>query len=141
MSVFTYSRVRILNYASADPDFRLLRPSHDLRMLVAFLDRFDRLGWIPPLTIEKRELLAAHDVIMHHAPLEGFCFYEFCSKGARNDREPWISIFFHVDANKIVRICGVMRTDTVRRRHLLFTQAVRVRVQQLVDWLRERQEA
>jgi hypothetical protein len=68
---FRLSSVRVLNEASADEAIRLLRPSRDVAMMLAFLDRFDHLGWLPPIDEEKGKLLAAHDVIMHRVKTLG----------------------------------------------------------------------
>jgi hypothetical protein len=81
-------------------------------MLLAFLDRFDRLGWFPPMDLEKRRVLAAHDVIMH-VVREDLCFYEFCWKGARGERDPWLCIFFHVAAGAQIRICAVEPCEAI----------------------------
>ncbi len=114
-SRFTQRSLRILKEAAVDAGLAHLRSDRDLPMLLAFLERFDRLGWIPPVDLEKRRILAAHDVIMH-VVRDDLCFYEFCSKGARGEREPWLTIFFHVDADSLVRICGVELTKNLGRR-------------------------
>ena len=133
------SRLRVLKAATIDAAFPLLRPSADLPMLLAFVERFDRLGWLPPVDEQKRKLLEAHDVQMH-VVRDKLCFYEFCSKGFRGERDPWLSIFFHVDDAKRVRICGVSRTDApaTQRREIL--RQVARRVQELDEWLSRRRE-
>ena len=80
MGRFTNKKVRILKEATADDGFAQFSTTRDLPMLLAFLDQFDRLGWLPPVDAEKREILAAHDVIMHEVR-DDLCFYEFCSRG------------------------------------------------------------
>lgn len=112
MGRFVDSKVRVLKEATADAGLAQFSATRDLPMLLAFLDQFDRLGWLPPVDMEKRRLLAAHDVIMH-VVCEDLFFYEFCSKGARGERDPWLSIFFHVGADSSVRICGVELTENV----------------------------
>jgi hypothetical protein len=102
---FSAKSLRILNEATSDVGFTSLRADRDLPMLLAFLERFDALGWLPPVDLEKRRVLAAHDVIMH-VVREDLCFYEFVSKGARGERHPWLCIFFHVDAAATVRRVG-----------------------------------
>src|SRR3712207_697972 len=111
---FSISSIRALKVAVADDAYNELQPATDLQMLVSFLERFDALGWIPPLTMEKQILLAAHDVTMHQVR-QDLLFYEFCSKGGRGERDPWISIFFHVASDRQVRICGVELTAFVER--------------------------
>ena len=107
-------------------------------MLVSFLERFDQLGWIPPIDSEKRRLLAAHDVIIHVVK-DDLCLYEFCAKGARGERNPWITIFFHVDpADRQVRICGVELTRFVERHRTLVLDRMRNRIESLYRALKRR---
>lgn len=140
MARFSDSKVRVAKEATADDGFAQLSATRDLPMLLAFLDQFDRLGWLPPVDMEKRRLLAAHDVIMHLAGNDLF-FYEFCSKGARGERDPWLSIFFHVGADSIVRICGVELTERLARRRDFYVNRVRERVALLDSRLRSRKES
>ena len=127
---FALSNVRILKVAELDDGARLLNRESDLGMLCAFLERFDQLGWLPPLNDEKRKLLAANDVIIHVVG-SSVSFYEFCSKGARGERKPWLSVFFHVDAERIVRICGLETVHCVRRHHAIIIDRIHQRVQML----------
>ena len=106
-------------------------------MLLSFLDRFDGLGWIPPVTEEKRRALADFGVIIHVVDAD-ILFYEFCSKGARGERQPWLTLFFHVSsASKRVRICGVEKTQLLERRRKLILQNMSIRVQRLDERLRK----
>jgi hypothetical protein len=132
---FPWAKVRILKAAELDEGYPYLRREADLPMLLAFVERFDRLGWLPPIDAEKRHLLAAHDVIMH-VVREGLCFYEFCSKGARGERDPWLTLFFHVDARRQLRLCGVELTAFVRRHEPIVLRKMRMRVEQLDASLR-----
>ena len=136
---FDNRSLRILKEAMRDAGYALLRPRHDLDMLLTFLERFDRLGWFPPVDLEKRRVLAAHDVIIHVIRGED-CFYEFCSKGARGERRPWLSIFFHVARDARVRICGIERTDWLQRHRNLVLERTRLRVEILSEWLNRREE-
>jgi hypothetical protein len=113
-----------------DDGYTELRPARDLPMLFAFLERFDRLGSFPPADAEKRRLLAAHDVIMHEVR-DDLCFYEFTSKGARGERNPWLTIFFHVAVSSRVRIVGLERTQQLARDRAFYVQRVRDRVKVL----------
>jgi hypothetical protein len=135
MGRFDKKRVRILKEAMADKGLAHLSTTRNLPMLFAFLDQFDRLGWLPPPDPQKREILAAHDVIMHDIR-DDLCFYEFCSKGARGEREPWLTIFFHVDADSSVRICGLEQTQRLARHRDFFLNRVRSRVITLDEDLR-----
>jgi hypothetical protein len=128
---FTIDSVRILKLAREDAAIKELHASSDLRMLLSFLDRFDRLGWIPPSDPEKQQLLAANDVTMHRVS-DTVWFYEFCSKGARGERDPWISIFFHIHLpDWCVRICGVEYFSTNRGTRSSLLRRVRRRVETL----------
>lgn len=131
--------LRILKAATADTGFPFLQPSSDLTMLLAFVERFDRLGWLPPLDEQKLKLLAAHDVQMHVVH-ETLCFYEFCSKGARGERDPWLSIFFHVDQKKRVRICGVEPTASIAVHRQTVVGRMARRVNDLSQWLKRRKD-
>ena len=134
------SCVKILKRAELeDPAFALLRPKADLAMLLAFLQRFDRLGWFPPLDGEKRALLAANDVIIHRVSPD-VCFYEFCSKGARGERDPWLTLLFHVDTQACVRICGVVPASFARDHRPAVVKKVGERVRELEKWLRRRRK-
>src|SRR5687768_8474733 len=132
---FSDKSLRILKEAADDAGFAHLRADRDLPMLLAFLERFDALGWLPPIDLEKRRLLAAHDVIMH-VVREDLCFYEFVSKGARGERQPWLSIFFHVDTAAAVRLCGVELTKQVASRRAVVVERMRMRVEVLDNWLK-----
>jgi hypothetical protein len=130
--------LHVLNEATRDAGYELLRPGRDLPMLLAFLERFDRLGWLPPTDVEKRRLLAAHDVIMY-AVRDDLSFYEFRSKGGRGERDPWLTIFFHVAADSRVRICGIELTKQVNRRRAIVIERMRMRVEVLDEWLKWRE--
>ncbi|MGB7159817.1 MAG: hypothetical protein WBD40_17250 [Tepidisphaeraceae bacterium] len=127
---FSRESLRIIKDAVQDDGYKNLRPALDLPMLFAFLERFDHLGWIPPVDAEKRRLLAVHDVIMHEVH-DDLCFYEFCSKGARGEREPWLTIFFHVASSSRIRIVGLERTQQLARGREFYLQRVRERVKSL----------
>jgi hypothetical protein len=131
--------LRIMKEARLDSGHALLRPALDLQMLLAFLERFDRLGWFPPIDLEKRRVLAANEVTMH-VVREDLCFYEFCSKGARGERSPWLTIFFHVDARSNVRICGVEPTPLVNRQRSGVLDRIRMRVEKIDRALKRRKE-
>jgi hypothetical protein len=131
--------VRILKQASTDAGMRYFRPASDLRMLLTFLERFEHLGWFPPIDLEKRRLLAAHDVIMHVVRGD-LCFYEFCSKGARGERQPWLSVFFHVDAHSTVRICGIVPVGDRMQHRQKTLDIIRLRVEMVQDRLERRKE-
>ena len=73
---FSPESMRILKDARDDPNYALLKPDADLQLLAAFLERMDRLGWIPPLNAERRRLLREYGVIMHVVTDE-LCFYEY----------------------------------------------------------------
>jgi hypothetical protein len=122
-----------------DAGFRHFRPEFDLPMLLTFLDRFEHLGWFPPVDLEKARLLAVHDVIMH-VVREEICFFEFCSKGGRGERQPWLSIFFHVSADSTLRICGIELSDQVARRRKKVLDKMKLRVDVLNDWLERQSE-
>ena len=132
--MFTRHKVRILKLAMTDTAYALLDHRADIDMLLAFLDRFDHLGWLPPIDNQKRKLLAANDVSFHVFG-KNRCYYEFCSRGARGERRPWLSIFFHVDRNRIVRIIGIVRAQELERRPSLQLEIMRIRVIKLEDWL------
>jgi len=137
---FSLDALRILNDARADPAYPMLSAKTDGQMLLAFLERFDALGWIPPLSQEMRRVLSQFGVIMHLVS-DNLCFYEFCSKGARGERDPWLTIFFHVDdATGSVRICGVQTTGQVERRRELILASIAIRVQRLDRWLKRRRK-
>src|SRR5437016_1498365 len=113
-SRFTADSFRLMHEAKEDSGHPFFQPGRDLPMLLAFLERFNQLGWFPPIDAEKRRLLAAHDVIMH-VIRDDLCFYEFCSKGARGERDPWLSIFFHVDMDSTIRVCALQPTGRLGR--------------------------
>jgi hypothetical protein len=137
---FTPDSLRILKVAKTDAGYQHFHARTDLQMLMAFLDRFDRLGWFPPVTDEKRRLLAAYDLTVH-VVREEICFYEFCSRGARGERDPWVTVFFHVnDSDGMVRICGIALTQFVERRRALVLEAMRQRVEMLDRWLGQHEE-
>jgi hypothetical protein len=136
---FSLQSLRVLKEAVKDDGLAYFRRSIDLPMVLAFLEAFDHLGWFPPIDEEKRRTLAAHDVIMHQAGNEA-CYYEFVSKGARGEREPWLSIFFHADGRSQIRICSVERTLRVSRRRDFYQTRVSLRVQRLERWLKRRKE-
>jgi hypothetical protein len=129
--------LRILIWAEADSARPLMYSRTDLGMLAAFLDGFDKLGWIPPADDEMRQIREGHDIIMHR---DGrLCFSEFCSKGGRGERDPWITIFFHLDhCRRQVRICGVEETRLYERRQTLVLGKIRYRVQALNERLQAR---
>lgn len=129
----------MLKEATQDAGYAYLEPDRDLPTLLVFLQQFDRLGWFPPVTLEKQRLLAAHDVTMHFVR-DDLCFYEFCSKGARGERDPWLSIFFHVASDSRIRICGVIPTRRLDRRRSQFVERVEARVKELSRWIKLREE-
>ena len=135
MGRFSQQNVRVMKEATTDQAYPQFSATRDLPMLLAFLEQFDRLGWLPPLDAEKQRILAAHDVIIHLVR-DDLSFYEFCSKGARGERDPWISIFFHVGLDATVRICGVERTEMLAGRRAAALSRMRLRVDVLDRWLR-----
>jgi len=137
---FSAKPIKVLKEATEDAGYRYLRAGRDLPMLLAFLERFDHLGWFPPLDLEKQRLLAAHDVIMH-AITQDLCFYEFLSRGARDEREPWLEIFFHVDEEGQIRICGIEDSRQLARRRSFYLDRIHVRVTRLHDWLEHHKES
>jgi len=136
---FGTSSFRILKDVRDDLGYPHFDAGEDLAMLVAFLERFDRLGWFPPIDLEKQRLLATHDVIMHVIDKD-LCFYEFCSKGGRGERDPWLSTFFHVDANATIRICGLVPTARLSKKREFFLEFMRVRVKRLGRSIARRKE-
>jgi hypothetical protein len=136
---FGRSSLRILKEATVDNGYKSLRPTRDLAMLLTFIERFDRLGWFPPTDLEKRRLLAAHDVMMH-VVRDDLCFYEFCSKGGRGERDPWLTIFFHVDAAACVRICGLERTEELARHREFYLSRIETRVKILTRHMQHKRE-
>lgn len=135
---FAPAALRMLKEATLDDGYVLYRSS-DRSMLFAFLERFDQLGWFPPTDLEKRRLLASHDVIMH-VVRDDLCFHEFRSKGARGERQPWLTIFFHVDAGRTVRLCGFEASSFVERHRGVVTERIRMRVEVLGRALDRRKE-
>jgi hypothetical protein len=130
---FTLESFRLLELAAQDPALAELHTRTDLQMLLSFIERFDKLGWIPPFTEEHQQLLAASGVTVHqiHPSLR---YYEFCSKGARGEREPWITIFFHIDEfERRIRICGVEFTRLFERARDVTYERIAKRIQ-LLDW-------
>jgi len=136
---FSLKSITILKDALQDDGLSYLKPGRDLPMLLAFLERFDQLGWLPPVDPEKQRILAAHDVTMHTIS-DRLCFYEFCSKGGRGERDPWLSVFFHVAANAKIRICGLERTLDVQRRRRSIMHNIHARVERLDKWLTRHRE-
>jgi hypothetical protein len=74
-------------------------------MLIAFLSQFDRLGLLPPFTALQRQLLQTFGVIVHLIAPK-VAFYEFCSQGARGERDPWLVLFFHLSNAGSPAECG-----------------------------------
>jgi hypothetical protein len=136
---FRIESFRLMIEAAQDAGLKYLRRHRDLQMLLTFLERFDRLGWLPPADPEKRRLLEAHGVTMHVVSGD-LCFYEFVSKGARGERDPWLTIFFHMGVDGQLRICGVERTDDVERRRRGIVENIEARVERLDERLRKRKE-
>ena len=130
--------VRVLKQAEVDPAFKDLRHS-DLQMLLAFAERFDALGWLPPMDEEKRRILAIHDVMMY--PIrDDLSVYEFRSKGGRGERDPWLSIFFHVASDRTLRICGIELMDKVSRHRTTIVESMVARAIVLDKWLKRNKE-
>ena len=136
---FRIESFRLMSEASQDAGLRNLQRHRDLQMLLTFLERFDRLGWLPPADPEKRRLLEVHDVRMH-VVRDDLCFYEFVSKGARGERDPWLTIFFHMSMDRQLRICGVETTGDVQRRRRGIVENIEARVERLDARLRRRKE-
>jgi hypothetical protein len=60
---FVLGSFRVRKAARKDSGYPHLRPKSDLQLLAAFLEQFEGLGWIPPVTDEKRALLKQCGVI------------------------------------------------------------------------------
>jgi hypothetical protein len=94
---------------------------------------------VAPIDEEKRRILATHDVMMY--PIrEDLCVYEFCSKGGRGERDPWLSVFFHASPDRKLRICGVELTETVWRHRTTIVESMVARVIVLDKWLKRHKE-
>lgn len=134
------TRSRLIELAQQDPALPQLHTRTDLQMLLAFVERFDRLGWLPPVTQDQMDLLNACGVTVHPVPPSSR-YFEFCSKGARGERNPWITIFFHIDEfERRIRICGVEFTNLVGKARALTHERVANRVELLERRLQRRRE-
>ena len=102
-------------------------------MLISFLERFEKLGWMPPTNERHVHQLSMNEIKMHLIH-ESLYFYEYCSRGARGERDPWLTIFFHVDHfRRRIRICGVEFTVFFERARALTLERIANRVK-LLEW-------
>ena len=132
---FERLKVRLLKVADADPAAALFT-SADSDLLLSFLWLFDRSGWLPPTSDEQRRALMAYDVAMHSA--DGRTFYEFRSRGGRDDREPPLTLFFHLHRpSGIVRIIGYYLTEQLSQDRAGVLDVMSARAE-LVDTTMER---
>jgi len=130
-------RLRILKEAELDPAYALLKVRDDLQLMLSFVERFDKLGWIPPVAEEQRQLLAAFGVSMHEAGANT-CFFEYHVPDLTRTGRPRLTVFFHVDPpTRIVRVSGIERSEIVDRRRSMVVTSHRMRVEELVSWLRQ----
>jgi len=119
-----------MHAVSADAGAKFFDRERDVDWLLVFLESFRRLGWLPPTDDTQRRLLAANDILFHDR-MHGR-FFEFRSRGARDDRLPPLTIFIHVDADEsVVRIIGIQpTTDYASNREeilqMISTRAVEV---------------
>lgn len=125
-------RVRMLISAEKDSGYPYFEPESDIQQLLLFVERLQKLGWLPPNDARAVELCTAFGTRPHC--VMGTLFYEFCLSGLRNERSPWLTVFFHIEASTgTIRICGVEKTLLIRRYRKETLEKVRIRVKHLVE--------
>ncbi len=130
----TKYNVRLLLAAETDQGYAHWDRKKDLPLLLSFIDRLNSLGWLPPNDARTEQLCTAFGAQPHQRGSS--IFYEFCISGGRNERDPWLTVFFHFTRKtRTVRVLGIELTSSLAKHRTGVLLKIGARLDNLLSYL------